>query len=234
MKWPQDLVTKFPYNQPCSKGCPARFSIENTLRYRETFKPWLLTQAMIDESRDGWFYIRGVTKEGNPIVWYRVGKHSIDDPDSYIRVLFYNLEKATAESMKSSNGKDSGKYSIFIDVADFSTSKLPSFQYVKKIFALMQDHLPNRLKAITILNLSTPAQLFYNLCKPLLHEDVQRKISVPPKKEKLRLMEMQKLVQNEYIPTWLGGKDAFVFSSDSYYGLPTASNQEVLPVLNAG
>lgn len=229
--WPQDLITTFPFNQPCSKGCPVDFAIYHTLKYRETFKPWLISQNMIEEGRDGWSYTRGLTLEGDPIVWYKMGKHTVVDNDSYIRVLLHSFERAIAKGLKSSSGENSGKYTVFIDLEGFSTSKFPSFQYVKKLFTVMQDHFPNRLNKVALLNLSTSAHIFYNLCKPLLQEAVKKKISVPSQNKDLRLVELKKLVPIEHIPTWLGGLDEFSFDSDKYYGKSTAKSQQLISIL---
>jgi hypothetical protein len=82
---------------------------------------------------------------------------------------------------------------------------------------MLQDHYPNRLGAVLLVNLSRTAELIINVIKPLLTKEVRDKLYILPHDPKKLLAALEVIVDKQFILTWLGGKDDFVVNVDTYY-----------------
>jgi len=228
MKFPEDLKTFFPFT-PCKANadCSTDFALRHTLEFRQKFQPWLVTRGMMTESEDGFLYARGTTHSRSSIVWYQPGLHDTIHEHSYKRLLVHILDRAVAESLSVSDGRI-GRLYTFLDCKDFTLKKLPKFEEVKKLFRILQDHFPDRLSALYLFNLSTPAQIFLKMAGVVLSEDVKQKIIAVPNDAEKRYELLSGLMDPKQIPVRYGGQDDFVFSPSDYFGEPTASEDEVL------
>lgn len=125
---------------------------------------------MIEQSKTGWIYQHGYSKDGSSIVWYRPGLlRKVVNPELYIRTIIFTLEYAVVESFIRSSGS-AGRYNVVIDCENFSFSSVPSFGQVRKLVTILQDHFPHRTSFIFLVNLAPTAQLFLKMIRPLLSE----------------------------------------------------------------
>jgi len=169
----------------------------------------LVTSAMITDSASGWFYLRGQTKSKNVVIYYRPGVQKFKlDPSTYARTIMYTLDLAARTADVSSNGK----YVVVLDCSEFSFSQIPAVAEIKKVFAIMSEHFPNRTQRLLIVNLGIAANAFYTLSKPLIPDGTRQKIEVS--RTANALFEVMDKAQ---IPTWLGGEDDYVFNAEKYF-----------------
>jgi hypothetical protein len=142
----------------------------HTIEFREKYKPWLITPAMVEYAKTGWMYQHGFSKDGSSIVWYRPGLlHKANDPELFIRTVMFTLEYAVVESFIRSGGTI-GRYNVVVDCQNFSFSSVPSFGQVRRLVTILQDHFPHRTSFIFLVNLAPAAQLFLKMIRPLLSE----------------------------------------------------------------
>eukprot|EP00562_Extubocellulus_spinifer_P012650 CAMPEP_0178538918 /NCGR_PEP_ID=MMETSP0697-20121206/231_1 /TAXON_ID=265572 /ORGANISM="Extubocellulus spinifer, Strain CCMP396" /LENGTH=663 /DNA_ID=CAMNT_0020171183 /DNA_START=130 /DNA_END=2121 /DNA_ORIENTATION=- len=239
MGWPttEEYTTTFPFGK-CAKadpvGCDLDFAFVHTLEWREKFRPWCMTPSAVKESEDGFFYVRGYSPPpvdsthtddvGHTLVFYRPGLHRYDDTEAYLRLLMHTLDAAVADSLSRSNNKI-GKFNIILDCNGFGISMIPGLSHVKRLFAMMQDHFPDRLGVLMIVNLSGPGQLFLKMIKSVISEAVKRKIHIIPDNDNGRDM-LEALVDEAYIPTWLGGTDDYAPDAKVVYADRLCSEEE--------
>jgi hypothetical protein len=153
---------------------PFLFNLEltllHTIQFREKYKPWLLTPSMVEQSKTGWIYQHGNSKDGSSIVWYRPGLlHKVISSELFIRAVIFTLEYAVVESFIRSSGSF-GRYNVVVDCKNFSFSSVPSFGQVRRLITILQDHFPHRTSFIFLANLAPTAQVFLKMIRPLLSE----------------------------------------------------------------
>ena len=224
--WPADFTTKWP---DCKKGCPSTQPWEETLEWRLSYEPWSVTPSMLTENDRGWIYTRGFTSGPvkQPVIWYRPGLHVVDDEDAYVRCIIYTLDRAGAvassggadlEHLGKKGREDPRRYFVVLDAEGFKASQVPSMGQVKKMFDVVGRNFPRRLGKLYIVNLSTAAGWFWRLVRPLLAEDVKKKVEVIQR----RVGEGGDLggdIGMEAVPGWLGGGDEWDWDVADYYGI---------------
>jgi len=224
MEWPKDLRTKFPFKL-CHAGCDSDFAIAHTIEWREKYKPWLMTPSALIENDKGWIYHRGYSKNpfvndnrkgGYSMIWYRPGLKKIDDGEAYIRTLLNAFDLAIADAFMRSNQKI-GKVNVVLDCTGFRFSYIPTISQVIKLLKMLQDHYPDKLGMLIITNLQGAAGIVLKMVMPLLPPVVQDKIKVLPNDEEECLYILRNMVDENYLPDWLGGSDSFQFEKESYY-----------------
>lgn len=224
MEWPKDLRTKFPFKL-CHAGCDADFAIAHTIEWREKYKPWLITPSALIENEKGWIYYRGYSKNpyvsdnrkgGYSMIWYRPGLKKNEDSEAYIRALINTFELAIADAFIRTNDKI-GKVNVVLDCTGFKFSYVPTISQVGKVLKMLQDHFPDKLGMLIIANLQGAGGLVLKMIMPLLPAPVKEKITVLPNDPEKSLNLLRSMVDEEYLPDWLGGSDSFRFNKESYY-----------------
>lgn len=182
----KDLHVKFPFKL-CPKGCDSEVAVLHTLEWREKYRPWCTSPNAIQYNKAGFIYHRGHSRAGpqqrreaentkdtaylnnvgHSMVWYRPGKASLDDPELYIRTLIYTLEAAVTDSLLRNKG-EIGRFNLVIDCEGVGTKSIPSMAYVKKLFAFLQDHFPDRLGVLLLANLSGVGRMVMNMVMPFV------------------------------------------------------------------
>jgi len=227
MKWPENLRTKFPFTSLCSDECPTDFAIAHTLEFRQKYKPNTITKAAYDENQKGWIYVRGYSPTryhddayvgGSSVLWYRPGLYKINDPEPYFRALLQAIDTCVADALKRSDGRV-GKCNVVLDAFGFGLSYIPPMAPIKKVLKMLQDHFPDKLGVFVIANMAKPAQIFLKMVSPFLPIEVRQKIHLLPSADDKqgRSSMMKELVDEEFIPTWLGGEDLYKFDAKEYY-----------------
>jgi CRAL/TRIO domain len=209
-------------------GCSAAEGIDHTLQWRQSYQPWKVDAKVLRENAAGWMFVRGwgttpdlsnkkvaeaaTAKHGrHAILWARPGIHRAADGEAWIRTVLHGADRAVAQSLRASAGRV-GKFNAVIDVTGFEWGRtLPALGTIQQVVSALQDHFPNRLGVVALLNLSRGAEIVVNLIKPWLTKDVRDKIHV------VSLRDLPLLVEAESIPSWLGGPDTYEFNVDEYY-----------------
>lgn len=220
MDWPDDLITKYPF-KPCKSSpthCPASFAIYHTIQFRESYKPWLVTPSMKTENAAGYIYHHGYHAiDKSTLVWYTPGLHKPIQNEAYIRCIVHTFESAIYSGLQTQPFNQGGKYHVVLDCTNFSLSLVPNFHQIKRLVVIFQDHFPDRLGKIIVVNANTPTTLFYNLLWPLLTDAVRKKFLIL-KSDSKRYDTLKELMGGEeFIPTTLGGRDDFKFDLERYY-----------------
>jgi hypothetical protein len=166
------------------------------------------------------------------MVWIRVGQHRTMQVDAYFRAIVHALERAVTAALHHSHGRV-GRINVVVDGAGFEWDKLPDIRHIQQTVHILQDvsdiskcivniviimtilhsthsltalvqHYSNRLGLIVIVNTSRMAELFINVMKKLITKEVGEKIRILSHNPEKRLEELKALVEERYIPTWLG------------------------------
>ena len=180
------------------------------------------------ENRLGWMYTRGFTSGPvrQPVIWYRPGLHDVEDEDAYVRCIIYTLDRAGAVASRGGRGlehlgkkgrDDPRRYFVVLDAKGFKASQVPSMRQVKKLFDVVGRNFPRRLGKLYIVNLGTAAGWFWRLVRPLLAEDVRKKVEVIQRRDG-EGGDLGEDIGKEDVPAWLGGEDDWEFSAEEYYG----------------
>jgi len=228
MKWPKDLNARGISAKLCPhhSGCPAEIALLHTIEFREKYKPWLVTPSMVDFAKTGWMFQHGFSKDGSSMVWYRPGLlHKVHNPETYIRTVVSTLEFAVADSFMRSEGSI-GRYNVVVDCHKFSLSSVPTFSHVRRLVGILQDHFPHRTSFVFVVNLASAAQLFLKMIRPLLSEKLNQKIRIIPTNSEERSKILREFIDNDNIPTWLGGEDSYTFDVKTYYDMDELADDD--------
>lgn len=219
MKW--DKHPKFPFRLCGEHGCPPERALSHTLQWREAYKPWLAPPSLLVENANGYSYHRGFSPSETPggkhgTVWLRLG-HRVKNDLSFFRGILHSGDRAIAEALIESKG-ETGKFNVVIDCAGFSLSGTPSLHALKQGVTMLQDHFPNRLGMIFLVHLSRPGEIFLKIVLSLITKEVRDKIKILPNHDKAKsLAVLRTVVEEDYIPQWLGGTDSYQFDAETYY-----------------
>ncbi|GKZ00714.1 hypothetical protein MPSEU_001023300 [Mayamaea pseudoterrestris] len=217
----------FPFRlsqqQQSKGGLAAEQSIAHTLQWRRVYRPFAVTPSVIAENAQGFCYHRGlarVTSADAPgahaMIWNRAGRHKANDPLAYFRIILNAADRAVAEGLTASDGRV-GKFNVVVDARGCSWGSLPSISYIKQAVTMLQDHYPDRLGAVFLVNFSRTAEFCINIVKPLLTKEVREKLFILPHDPARLLHALESVVDRKHIPNWLGGDDDFRFDAQTYY-----------------
>jgi len=140
----------------------------------------------------------------------------MNDAEAFTRAILNALDTCIADALTRSGGK-MGKCNIVLDCEDVGLSKVPPLGATKRALKLMQDNYPDRLGVFVIANVSGAAQMFLKVLLPLLPAVVRQKIHIIPNDDEKRIAMMKELVDEEFIPKRLGGKDDYEWNVEEYY-----------------
>ena len=131
----------------------------------------------------------------------------------------YNLERASGEALQQQpfDGRVQHKYFFVLDASNFGFSYIPSMATIKKTVAMIGDNFPRRMGGLLITNLNKPSLVFWNLVKPLVPAVVKEKVTIASGKEESTNVLLQHIDAGN-IPMRDGGRDAFVYDVDAYFG----------------
>jgi len=230
-----NMFPKFPHKL-CEHGCDSEVSVLHTLEWREKYRPWCVTPKTIQYNKSGFIYRRGnsrpgprkrldaekakdsesLSTSGHALLFYRPGVTTVEDPSLYGRVMLNAIESAITDSLVRNKG-EIGRFNIIFDCKGFGSKNAPSLANVKLLFRYLQDHFPDRLGVLVVANLGGMAQMLMKMVLPFVTEDVRAKIHIIPNDEEGRREVLLQFIEEDKIPTWLGGKDDYEFDANEYY-----------------
>lgn len=223
MQWPKDHKTRFPAKL-CVKGCNTDDALAHTFKWRRNYKPWLLTQEAFRQNEKGIMYFRGYSptpfhvdneKGGFGLLWFRPGLKKTGSIEGYFRIIINSIDNCVADTL--SRTSTIGKCNMVLDCDGFGISMMPAIKQVKRLLTMLQDHYPNSLGVLVIANLSGASQVFLKMVMPFLPSIVKKKIHVLPSDADERMDMLTKLVDEKFIPDWLGGNDNYHFNAANFY-----------------
>jgi hypothetical protein len=222
MKWPETLHTHFPFGLCKGEGCPSATAIGHSLEWREKYQPWMATKSVLEENKDGWIYARGFSPPSqtdpdygqHSVIWVRPGP--VIDSAAYFRCIMHAVDRATAMSLQQSSGRV-GKFNVMVDGRNYEWSCVPALKYIKQAVIMLQDHFPDRLGMVWLVNVSLAGEILLRLVKQLLTKEVRDKLKILSSDPDRRKAQLETLSEKEYIPDWLGGTDTYRFDADAYY-----------------
>ena len=120
---------------------------------------------LIRENRDVQaMIIRGQDRQKNAVWVAMPRKQPGDDPQAFVDVLIYTIERCTAATEASTLGARDK----MIAVLDCKQSASPSVKAIKMGITILQAHYPGRLANLIVLDLNYILQGLYNCVKPFL------------------------------------------------------------------
>lgn len=102
-------------------------------------------------------------------------------------------------------GKKVDKLVVIMDLDNISTKQLwrPGLQLYLNLVKLLEDNYPEFVKRLIVVNAPRIFPMFYKVCKPLISEDMRKKLLVLGSEYKEDLL---KLISSEELPAFLGGQ----------------------------
>jgi hypothetical protein len=149
-------------------------------------------------------FVHGVDKEGHPLIVYRAKLQvpSERDMDEMLRLCTWWAEKVI-----SMLPPDKSKATILVDRSDASLTNM-DFEFVKAMAGIFQNNYPERLYRAIIYPSGIVFYTFWNLIKLFLDPVTQHKVQPV-----LTLAGVQEFVDDEYIPSYMGGKSNYEFDA---------------------
>jgi hypothetical protein len=210
--------------------------------YRGHSRPGPQQRLEVERTKDMTYF----NNAGHSMVWYRPGRATLENTELYTRVLIHTLEASVADSLLRNRG-EIGRFNLVLDCSGIGTRSIPGMSHVKKLFAFLQDHFPDRLGVLLLANLSGVGRMVMNMVLPFVTgecyssnqcsaslnrvgvilflwlwlfssaDEVKAKIHVIPVDEEKRTQMLTQFIDLEHVPDWVGGKDDYIFDIHDYY-----------------
>jgi hypothetical protein len=130
---------------------------------------------IIKENRDNQaMIIRGQDKMGRAVWVAMPRKKTGDDPQAFVDMLLYTIERCAATTEALSLGKSDKMVAIL----DLTKSCSPSIKAMKSGIDIMQSLYSGRLKNLIVLDLNYILQGIYNCIKPFLDPETRSKFVI--------------------------------------------------------
>lgn len=159
---------------PANQWGPAAERILETIDWRVSVPlPVSDRSAMKRELATGKFNVRGVSKDGRPILYIRIGRENTWDPRGNLLALVYSLERAVAVM-------EAGTCEMVavVDCAGVGMMNAPSTAFIKLAIEVMGKHYPRRNGQVFIVNVSSVFYMVWNLISMTLNEATKKKIQI--------------------------------------------------------
>ena len=152
--------------------------MEPAFQYKDKEDAKLATQRrdrIIKENRENQaMIIRGQDKQGSAVWVAMPRKKTGDDPQTFIDVLLYTMERCAATTEALTFGKNDQ----LVAILDLNKSGSPSLKAMKTGVSLMESLHPGRLKNLIVLDLHYILQGLYNCIKPILDPSTRSKFII--------------------------------------------------------
>jgi len=166
----------------------------------------ILKQDCINEINKGKIYVRGVDKEGRPLLIFRTRFHKANDrdPEEMAKMVIWWTEQAIKALPN-----DKTKYTILFDRTDASGAQ--DFEFVKYFAKLFQDGYPERLSKLVVYPSGVLFWSLWNIVKWFLDPVTRQKV-LPC----VYFIGVQEHIADEHIPISMGGKSTYEFNADDF------------------
>jgi len=132
-------------------------------------------ERIIQENRDNQtMIIRGTNKLGQPVWVAMPRKKPGDDPQTFLDILLYTMERCAAIA----EAQTLGRRDENVTILDLNKSSCPSLKALKMGLTHLQLLYPGRLKNLIALDLNYILQGMYNCIKPFLCAETKEKFII--------------------------------------------------------
>lgn len=167
----------------------------------------ILKSSCLSELSKGKMYVHGTDKEGHPLLVYRACLNNANDRDLEEMGKLVCWWMATALSVMP---RDKSKITILIDRTDYE-SKNTDYEFVKHLSPIMQNNFPERVYRVIVYPSGFIFYGLWNMIKWFLDPVTQSKVQ-----PMLALSGVQQYIDNEYIPSSMGGGSDFTYDPDNF------------------
>ena len=176
--------------------------LEAHVKWRDEVKPGEVTQADISKSLpSGCWRVLGLTDDGSPVLWVQVSKwnpheYSFEEYQNYVAYFVHH-----AETMFS----NATEYSVVFDMAGWGLWMARYLSYINRLVKIAQDHYPERLRTVLLLNTPMLFRASWALIKPWLDAKTAAKVHfIRGQKALLKSMDDVHF-KRDLLPKTLGG-----------------------------
>ncbi|KAH9256834.1 hypothetical protein BASA81_004947 [Batrachochytrium salamandrivorans] len=167
--------------------------------------------AVVDFCRNGFLFRSGVDKDNRPIITLKF-RHAfprnIKDMNEIVLFWLAYVQRLTEECER--NGTTD--FSVICDLEGFSPSVNFSMAMVKVLINILQNHYPERLGFLLLLNLPAAFRMGWGLLQPFLDERTKAKIHVLGRD----ITRLQEYIPESELEQEYGGKHVPYAKMDLY------------------
>lgn len=200
---------KDPLPEPW-KPCGER--IVETIEWRCSMPMPISDRSLLQrELATGKFFAKGLSRNGRPIVYIRIGKENTWDANGNLVGLVYTLERAISQMV----GDVCETISI-IDCSGVGMMNAPSSGFVKLAVEIVGKHYPRRNGQVFIVNVSSIFYMMWNLIAMTLSEVTKKKIQILTSDLNEMRSAIGQLVEESVLLKEYGGDNEDQFDPEKY------------------
>ena len=128
---------------------------------------------MRKELMTGKFFVGGLSKNGRPVLYIRIGRENTWDPRGNLLSLVYSIERAIAAM-----DCNTCEMVAVVDCAGVGMMNAPSTAFIKLAIEVMGKHYPRRNGQVFIVNVSSVFYMVWNLISMTLTEVTKKRIQI--------------------------------------------------------
>jgi len=174
--------------------------------WRSVWRP-ILKEDCINEIMKGKIYVRGVDKEGRPLLIIRARFH---DPKNRTIDEMAKMVMWWTEQVISRLPDDKSKYTILLDRSDAGISN-QDLEFMRCFSQLFQRLYPERLNRAIVYPSSVVFWTVWNIAKLFLDPVTRNKVCPC-----MYFYGVQEWIADEHIPANMGGKSTYEFNHEEY------------------
>lgn len=146
----------------------------STLLWRTSVPTPIRDRAlMAKELCTGKFIVRGVSKNGRPVMYVRVGRENTWDVKGNTMSLVYTMERAVAAM-----DINTCETICIVDCEGVGIMNAPSTAFITSAVEIMGHHYPRRNGQVFICNVSSVFYMIWNVISLSLSEEAKQKIRI--------------------------------------------------------
>lgn len=209
--------------QFCSDACLHRYlratnwnkkkagkMIKDTLKWREQYKPeQVKLEEIAKEAETGKIY-RGNfrDKDARTVLVMRPGVENTSQLEGQVRYLVYCMENAIMNLPP-----DQEQMVWLVDFEGWNMSMIPVMT-AREIAHVLQNHYPERLAYAILYNPPKIFEMFWNVVKPFLDPNTQKKVNFVYNKDEESQKLMESLFDMDKVESAFGGRSTYRFNKD--------------------
>lgn len=180
-------------------------------------------ELLARENKTGKMYIRGYDKNGRAMVIMRPAMENTKGETEQMKHLVWNLEKAIACTRRKS--KELGakvpleKVNLIIDYEGFTLSHAPPLSTSRYTLEILQNHYPERMNHIFVLNPPFVFKAFWSLVRNFVDPVTKEKLVFCSGKKGMEKLISQ-IHETDTVEPAYGGCSDKEFDSMAYLNLP--------------
>jgi hypothetical protein len=153
---------------------PAAERILETIDWRVSAPLPVVDRALMNkELVTGKFVVNGLSKNGRPVLYIRIGRENTWDPRGNLMSMVYSMERAIG--MMECN---TSEMIAIVDCAGVGMMNAPSTAFLKLAIEVMGKHYPRRNGQVFIVNVSSVFYMVWNIISLTLSEIAKKKIQI--------------------------------------------------------